>query len=300
MKLPTVTIGIPAHNEARNIGALISSILHQNSKNYNLVEIFVHSDNCSDDTVKIVNEISKKNSIVTQLVSKKRSGKSVGVNRLRKKAKGDIYISLDADIILGNKNTISEMVKVFSDKDVCLVGANDIPLSGRNLTQKLVAWRITYWLNICRNLNGGDTVHNHPGRANACRRSFYKKFTLPGDVLADDDYQYFSNKKIGNKFSFAKKSIVYYKTPNSLKDFLKQFSRFQSTENSIRSEFGELAIEGYKISYLNKINGLMKTFFQNPIFTILVLIMQLTLVIYNKQVRQKAGEKWWDTVKSTK
>ena len=60
----TVTIGIPAHNEAENISYLLRSILRQKQRNYKLEKIIVVCDGCTDNTEDKVKQFAKKHKIV--------------------------------------------------------------------------------------------------------------------------------------------------------------------------------------------------------------------------------------------
>ncbi len=66
MTLPTVTVVIPARNEAENIGALLQDLINQNYPK-NLLEIIVVDDHSDDDTVRIAESFSEEQVKVLQL-----------------------------------------------------------------------------------------------------------------------------------------------------------------------------------------------------------------------------------------
>lgn len=301
MKILHITIGIPAHNESANIGKLLKSIVSQKQSIYTTDKIIIYCDKCTDSTASVIREFQKKHEEIVLIDNKKRTGKTEVMNKLHNLSKSEVFVALDADVVLASNKVIDELVKPFIDyKSVSLVGGNDLPYAGKTQSEKIVVSRINLWLSMCRAKNGGVSVHNHPGRINASRKSLYKHFKFPSGIIADDDYQYFTNKKLGFGFYFSNKAIVRYKAPNSMKDFYLQFSRFIESEKVIESEFGRMAIEEYNLSISDKIFGIVKSFIKNPSQLFLIIVTQLylnTLLLFS---RENKGQKYWETVKSTK
>jgi glycosyltransferase involved in cell wall biosynthesis len=52
--IKTLTIGISAHNEEKNISSLLESIFAQKQRNYVLENIYVVCDGCTDNTESVV------------------------------------------------------------------------------------------------------------------------------------------------------------------------------------------------------------------------------------------------------
>jgi len=63
----TISIIIPCHNEEKNIGSLLDSLLSLNKKQNFNAEIIVVNDNSKDKTAKVTEEFQKKNSKVKVL-----------------------------------------------------------------------------------------------------------------------------------------------------------------------------------------------------------------------------------------
>jgi len=110
----SLSILIPAHNEESRIGKALDNL----SKIKN-AEIIVGLDGCEDRTEEIV----KKYNFVKVIKNKKRQGKPKTLLKLLKKARGDVIIIHDADLIFFCKN-INQLIKVFDNKGI---GAVDIP-----------------------------------------------------------------------------------------------------------------------------------------------------------------------------
>lgn len=90
---PPITIAIPAFNEEDYIKGVIERFLE--SKYPNLEEILVADGGSTDNTRKIVKELSKKDSRV-RLVDNPKKYQSFALNRMIEEAKGDVFIRADA------------------------------------------------------------------------------------------------------------------------------------------------------------------------------------------------------------
>src|SRR5438067_1210590 len=99
MNKTSITIGISAYNEEKNIGNLLQSIFAQKFTDIQLAEVLVYSDGSTDNTVATAASWSKR---VTVHEGKKRKGKWYRLNQMMHQAKGDIIVFLDADVILGS------------------------------------------------------------------------------------------------------------------------------------------------------------------------------------------------------
>jgi biofilm PGA synthesis N-glycosyltransferase PgaC len=120
---PLVSVVIPAHNEEVSIAECLDSV-RKNS--YRKVEVIVHNDRSTDATRQIVAAYQKKHpKFALRLINRrKQSGKAGGVNfAIKRYAKGDLIMTLDADCIL-EKSAIRNAVDYFDDKKVVGVAAN--------------------------------------------------------------------------------------------------------------------------------------------------------------------------------
>ena len=97
---PLISILIPARNEEENIKRCIISLLKQDYEN---IEILVLDDNSTDDTARIVLELSQKDPRIKlysgEPLKKGWLGKSYACWQLSKHARGDYLIFTDADTL---------------------------------------------------------------------------------------------------------------------------------------------------------------------------------------------------------
>src|SRR3972149_3439529 len=138
MKKVTLTIGIPAYNEEKNIAQLIHSIILQRQGNYKLEKLYVVCDGCKDNTAQIVSNLSQKYPFIKLYGEKrKRIGKAGALNRIYELNKSDFLLTFDADLILENNDAIELMIKEITKGDkINVVGPRYIPVSPNTLMGK--------------------------------------------------------------------------------------------------------------------------------------------------------------------
>ncbi len=296
-----ISIGIPAHNEESNIKRLLLSILNQQVDNrFEIKKIIVACDGCTDNTSKIVKSMKNIDSRISVIDDGKRLGQSGRLNNFYKLLSEDVFITFDADTRLSNNHVVNELAKKFVDEKVMLVGGNDTPDTPRNFIEKVGSVWVESWYIMRRNINNGDTVHNHKGCVSAGRLSFLKKLRIPKDVFANDDYLYFSCKEKGFKFEFAEKAVVYYRIPSNFKEYMTQTTRFLGLKHRIPKYFGEKVYGYYKIPLKNKITGIIKELIKEPFYMTIAIFMQIFQRVYkNKYIENYSGVSWKE-IKSSK
>lgn len=120
---PLVSVLIPAHNEELGIIRCLDSV---RGNTYRKLEIIVVDDASTDNTRRLVREyITKHPKRDIRLMYKRRNvGKADALNHaLRRGARGDLIMTLDADSVLHRKS-ISNAVSYFDDPRVAGVAAN--------------------------------------------------------------------------------------------------------------------------------------------------------------------------------
>lgn len=300
-KVLTATIGIPAHNEEANIGILLNSIMSQKiDRNYTLQKIIVSCDGCTDKTAQVVRDYSKKDSRIIVQNDGQRIGQIGRLNKLYKTVKEDVFITFDADTTLGNDMVVSEILRCFNDPQVMLVGGNDTPLAGTTLISRIGVTWVSAWYQMRSRINNGDTVHNHKGCASAARTTFLRTISIPPEVIANDDFLYFSNLTNGYKFKFAEKAIVYYKIPSNLNEYITQTTRFISSHEKIANQFGQWVYGYYQVPVINKINGIFITFLRHPILVSLGIFLQVWQRLAKSYYGHNSKSVFWQEIRSSK
>ena len=114
LELPSITILIPAYNEANCIRATIKNKLDQGYPSDKL-QVIVISDGSTDATDDIVEEFSSAGVIL--LRREGRAGKAAALNAAAKLATGEILVFSDANSLFG-PSTLQKLVANFADPQV--------------------------------------------------------------------------------------------------------------------------------------------------------------------------------------
>ena len=127
-ELPLVSVLMAAHNEEQVIEEKIGSILNSNYPS-SKIEILIGSDRSTDKTNAIIKKYADADKRFHFFEFYNRTGKINIVNHLNQKAKGEILLLTDANVIL-EPSTLFELVKHFKNPDISLV---DSFMKHRNL-----------------------------------------------------------------------------------------------------------------------------------------------------------------------
>lgn len=291
MKKLTVTIGIPALNEAANIKNILNSLLAQKQTNFNLSKILVISDGSTDNTVKFANEI--KSPKIKVIAFKKREGLTCRLNYLFAHSKSDVVVKIDADVIPSDNNLISEMVKPFvNNKTVGYVSGKIVSLPGRTFLEKaVIISRLTFG-GIKNEFKDGDSVYSCAGAIFALSKNLAKITKFPKNIWADIGYIYFWCLKNHFTFKSNKKAIVLIKTVDNFNDYRKQFSRYTSEQSPLKPIFGSIVESEYRIPkviiYKNKLINLLR----HPLECVFIFTINFYILHLSKGSGLNASAKW--------
>ncbi len=144
-----VSILVAARNEEDNIQTCIESLINQ-SYPKEKIEILVGDDGSEDDTYEIVQSIAQTNNIVQLFKIKENLGLAKGkanvLAQLAKKAKGEVFLITDADMVLSS-NWVKEMVNEYSNGYHIITGFTTV--EGNSTLAK---WQKVEWVNVLTSL----------------------------------------------------------------------------------------------------------------------------------------------------
>jgi len=283
----TVTVGIPAHNEAANIGNLLKSVRSQTGRNFKLERIIVICDGCTDDTANIARSAG-----AYVIERKKREGKMFVLNQIYPLNNSDILITLDADLVLAGRSEIREIIGQFENPDVSISVFHQEPVEPDSFVGKICRAADRFWIESRIYVNGGDHIHNLQGSATALRADVARKVRYPIDLNNDAGYLYLQAKKFG-AFKYAYDTKVLYRTPDTLRDFWLIGSRaiFYRYEK-LAKYLGRGAIKEYEIPLRFKIRGLFSALYQNPVYTFLAILLNVLVRLFPKKGRAVQSRRW--------
>ncbi len=295
---PTLTIGIPAYNEAKNIAFLLESIFEQKVDKIILEKVIVVCDGSTDGTERKVLEFSKRFSIVQVIFDDKRMGKTTRLNQLYQMNASDFILTLDGDVVLGRNTDIEEMIKQFDSEQILVVAGHQEPIKPESFVAKIIYTNHVLWNETRIPINNGDHIANLYGAASMTRGSFAKSLKYPAFITCDEEYLYIMAKK-KNGFKYAKNVCIFYRTATTLEELHWQGTRFLNERRDLVAYFGKSILDLHNIPIKYKICAIIKMMTCSPLYTPLAIILNLWLRAFPKT--DKLNRKgMWGTIETTK
>lgn len=297
----TTTIGIPTYFAEKNIVNVLNSLITQNEKFQTIKEILIYSDGSTDKTVKLAKSVKDKR--IKVIDAKKRKGMIKGLFEMFKIYKGDVFVLLNDDIKIIDNDVIDNLViPMLKNKKVGLVGGNPQPLPPRNFVEKATISAFTVYDEARCKFKNGESKYTCDGKIMALRRDFVNildKSLKPEAYGCVDVYIYFANITNNFLYKYARNAVVYFKAPETVKDFISLTARNNANIYILNKTFGSIVNEEYtipkKILYTAKAKELIKHPF--PAITIFVLGQYCNYLAYK---RANNFQVTWDIVTSTK
>ncbi|MEM2703216.1 MAG: glycosyltransferase [Candidatus Bathyarchaeia archaeon] len=210
-----ISIGIPAYNEEKNIGKLLTAIQNQKTSVTEIDQIVVVSSGSTDRTNEIVEDFAKKDPRIHLVRQNCRKGKASAVNEFLRVARNEILVLESADTIPEN-DAIENLCRVFMDKQVGMAGAHPVP---KNIDKSLVGYasRLLWMLHHYIALEAPKC-----GELIAFRKVFDN---IPDNTVVDEAWIEFEITKRGYKIVYVPEALVYNRGPETVSDFIKQRRR---------------------------------------------------------------------------
>jgi len=289
---PTVTVAVCAHNEAQNIGDFLRSVLRQQEDGFVLRDILVISDGSTDSTVREVKKIRSKKIHVIDYP--KRIGKSSHLNTLYRSLTSDILVQSDADVTFANQKVIKNIIKPLKDSQtIAMCGGHPTPLKAKTFTESAVNCTCEVFLALRQRVRGGNNVLSADGRLLAFRRELVKQITVPADMIANDAFAYFCCKYIGYGYCYVKSAVVNFRSPQTLRDQIRQNTRFNAASLRMKKYFPKsLVKQEYQIPAGLVLPLMLKQFTLHPIKCTYVFIVNRYCQYKARCVERKLSALW--------
>lgn len=308
MNKVTLSVGIPAYNEEQNISTIIKSILRQKQTSYKLERIYVVCDGCSDNTAKIVKELSKKNKEIKLIERNQRSGKVDALTTIYKTNKSDFILTVDADLAFPKKDDFEQLIKaITADKNINFAGPRHIPLKPNSIMGMFAYISYLSFEDAFLKLNNGNNFYAAMG-AYLLRKDFSKQIAYPKYAQADQTILYamatrkskYSKRGNPKGFKLVKEAQVLFRTVTTFQDWriLGTRSVISDKANTV-SYFGEDILNEYYMPRYLFMYSLIKWFFKSPFYTLGSIFMNL--YIRKFPLKDKMPRKGlWETTQSSK
>ncbi|MBK9672109.1 MAG: glycosyltransferase [Bacteroidetes bacterium] len=289
-----VSIVIAARNETKNISTCLHDIIQQNYPT-DLVEIIVVDDNSNDDTVSIIQQISKahpKNEVrLIELkdTSKNKSPKKRAIAAAISAATGDLLISTDADCRFP-KNWISNIEAFYRERNAKLIVA---PISIKQEVKNSFLIDFQYYDMQSLVMSGAASLFAQKALlCSAANMAFNRiaylqiQHQIKGQSLASGDDMFlllaFQN-QFPNDIHFIKSNEVLVETvpQTSLSDFIHQRLRWAAKGFYYRNSYVQVvAFIVLAINLMLLTTAISSFFYPNSILLFLLLFLTKLFVDY--------------------
>ena len=211
----TVSVGIMAYNEERNIERLLEALTEQRLERIAIRQIIVVSSGSTDRTDEFVAKWAKRDSRVQLVVQSERRGKSSAINLFLEMAEADVFVLESGDTIPA-PDCVERMVAPFEDPGVGMTGGRPTPVDDPNTFMGFVVhmlWRLHHKLAL-KSPKLGEMV---------AFRSFVER--IPPESAVDEASIEAVVTDRGLRLAYVPEAIVYNKGASTVGDFLKQRRR---------------------------------------------------------------------------
>lgn len=289
-----VSIGIPAYNEGKNIQKLLVSLLAQKETSVQIKEILVVSDGSTDDTRQKVKALKDKRIIFKD--DGKRLGKSARLNYIFKTFTGDVLFLMDADITITDHTIIARTIRNGKLPKSGLVGVNAQPLPATTYVEKTLETSVALMKDIAKSWNNGQNYLSFKGCFLALDGKFAKSLHMPAHIVNNDAFLYFAALQSGFSPAYLSQTRVYYHSPKTIADHMKQSSRYQSSQQELRQHFTMNIDKEYKIPSHVIVQSMIKSLVSRPVTT----LSYVWIAFYAKLHKQTNHKSAWSIARTTK
>lgn len=293
----SVTVGIPAYNEAANITYILREILAQNQDGFVLEKIVVNSDGSSDETVLLARSIGDHRIIVVE--NHDRKGQSVRQNEIIASTTSDILVLLNADIALDGRDFLGSLVHPIIAGGADFTSANMLPIKPDSFLEKVLAFSLDLKNLLFEDWRNGNNLYTCHGAARAFARSYYKHFRF-SDSVGEDAYSYLFGATRNYRYQYVSQAVSRIKLPDTIADHLKQSRRFFHSQSRFSDIFGPTFVEReYAYPLGRALSKIVATGLRHPILFVSYLLLT-TYSCLSSHIYRGATSNTWEIATSSK
>lgn len=295
----SISVGTSAYNEERNIKNMLESVCRQKGTSFTIKEILVISDGSTDDTAMIVKSL--KDERIKLIDDEQRKGQPQRIAELLKKFTGEHLVLLDADLIMSNDDVIEKLITRFlSDKKLGLVAAHLHPLSPKTFLESA----INNYRYAREYLEQEYSFNNSVYGAHGCliySQKFGKSLKIPPDIMSIDTFSYFACITRGYKFVHVKDAVIYYRSPQTIKDQISQAKRHYAGGLQVEKYFGtELVDREFRVPKLIMLKIMFFQILKNPLGYIFLKILNTYCAYKSRTLLNNKLNIEWEPINSSK
>ncbi len=223
----SVSVGVCAYNEERNILRSLGSLGEQNEAGYSLQEIIVVSSGSTDRTDALVQEASMKDGRIRLRRQERREGKNSAVNLFLANAHGEVCVLVNADNTL-EPDSLAKLLAPFRDPGVGMAGGRPVPTNDKRTLAGFAVhmlWDMHHRLSLLYPKVGELVAFRNLG------------VTLPTTMQSDEDIMRMELERRGLRTVYVPDAIVHNKGPTTVRDFFKQRTRVNIGEQYMKRTY---------------------------------------------------------------
>ncbi len=214
----------------------------------------------------------------------------------------DFLVQTDADVVFSHKYVVRDIIQpLINERDVMMCGGNPHPMPALTFIEKSVNFTVNAYIPLRKLYNGGDNIFSVDGRLLAYKKELVKRIFIPeAEVTANDAFTYFCCLTFGYKYKFVESAKVFFRSPQTLKDHIKQNTRFMAMPIKMSKYFDPtLVLNAKKVSKKLYLKLFIKAFLKNPIhcFAIFLINLYIRLIFKSREKHLKAK---WQIANTTK
>ncbi len=293
MKKPTLTVGIPAYNEEKNITRLVASIIAQKEDVSSISQVIIISDGSTDNTIKCLEKIKSSKLIVIN--GKKRLGQAERQNQIIKLMhKNDNYLLiLEADTLPKSNTFISNMVKeAIKHPHFSVITCTKDVIESKTSFGKIMDFGFRFRFAIFEHAMNFPNLYLF--NTGLISKGFLSKFKWETEYH-DDSYLYRKSLLSGYPILHVRSSVLQHKSVDNLNDYLLQSGKFQKAKKN-ESKISGIYNQDYQL--LAAIKIIFSYFLKNPFYFCIYLLILGFGRIYALFLPEYT--KFWKIYKSTK
>jgi len=296
LKKRRLAIGIPSYNEEANIGHLLADLARQELENFELEEIIVYCDGCTDGTVRAVGYSGVKGA--KAIVGESRQGVGHGLNTIMSTTNADVLVILNADIMIKDPQFLEKIAGPILKRHADLTSVSPIELRAKGFLEEVLDLSNRIKKDIFESYRDGNNVYTCHGQARAFSKRLYKELVVRSNI-GEDAYSYFFCLKNGYRYSFVADTHVYYKLPSKIRDHFRQSTRFFDSKRELRNYFdADLLSSQYVLPVSLVFSEALKYLLRYPVQVVSYVALTLAIKVFS--LFRPQTKDLWEASTSTK
>lgn len=266
----TISIGIPAYNEARNIRELLIALLEQKHECFTLEEIIVICDGCDDETATLARSVN--HPVIKVIENTKRLGQQIRQNDIVKSYHGDILVLLEADTLPAENDTIEKLVLPFLSKNmsvpVNMVVGSSLSIEPMSFFESVLYFGSKLKQGIFAEWKSGLNIYECNGQSGrVLSRIFTDQLCWPADA-PEDAYLYMRLRQCGLVLERVPEASFYSRNATTFSDRKKQVEKYLLGKKALEKYFDESTLaREYDIPKLLVAKHIVLAFLHMPFWT---------------------------------